>query len=573
MAKKVLLCSIVIVLNFFSFSAAELGWWEDASLYQIYPRSFKDNDGDGVGDLKGITSKLDYLKDIGITAAWLSPIYKSPMSDFGYDISDFYDIDPLYGNLDDFDALIAKAKSIGLKIILDFVPNHSSDECIWFQKSVNRTEGYENFYVWADGRGEDPENPGKQLPPSNWTSDFGGTAWTWNDQRQQFFLHQFQPKQPDLNFRDENARATMLNVLKFWLDRGIDGFRIDAIPYFFETLNENGTYTDEPVSGETSDPNSNKYLKHLYTRDQPENVGLIAEWRQFVDNYTREHGGDERILFAEAYSPLEALDNYFGNETHPAAHFPFNFDLMYLNKDSNARDLEDKVNNWMDTIWKKHKSANWVIGNHDNPRIGDRIGKDNKDNINMVVLALPGSPVTYNGEEIGMDDVPDACSNDPCDFRDPERTPFQWDNTTSAGFSDSNKTWLPVAKDYKCNNVKIQQGQERSSLNIYKGMQKLKTTAAFKAFKEEGAWKYGALNDQVFQIIRNNTNEEYRILVNLGSDLETVGPLCNSIDTSLCFMEYKLVTKNSPHNIGDLANLTSIQLTPHEGIVLGRTTE
>ncbi|XP_055852336.1 maltase A2-like [Episyrphus balteatus] len=566
---KFVLCYIVFVLGCASFSTATVNWWEDGSLYQIYPRSWKDSDGDGVGDLKGITENLEFLKEIGMTGAWLSPIFKSPMSDFGYDISNFYNIDPLFGSLEDFDALVAKAKKIGLKIILDFVPNHSSDECEWFQKSINREDGYDDFYVWDDGL-QDPKNPAIKLPPSNWVSEFGGKAWSWNEKRQQFYLHQFQSKQPDLNFRNAKTHETMLNVLEFWLNRGVDGFRIDAVPFFFEKINEDGTYPDEPVSGQTTDPDSNKYLSHIYTRDQSENAGLLMEWRNFIEEYQLKNGGEKRVLLAEAYSPIDVIDQYFGNDTHPAVHLPFNFNLMSLDKSSNARDLEESINGWMDVMWKKHKSANWVLGNHDNPRIGDRLGKEKKDLFTIILAALPGTTVTYYGEEIGLDNVPTQCTNITCDFRDSERTPFQWNDQVSAGFSDSNKTWLPVSEDYKTLNVKVQRGIERSSLNIFKGMQILKHTGAFKAFKNEGAWKYGAVNDQVFQIIRSNSREEYRILANLGSDLELVDPLCNSIDQNECLMEYTLVNRNSPHRIGEKANLNKIYMMPFEAVVLKR---
>lgn len=567
MEKFRVLCYLTIILGSIGSLAAGLEWWEAGSLYQIYPRSFKDSDGDGVGDLKGITENLEFLKEIGMTGAWLSPIFKSPMSDNGYDIADFYDIDPLFGTLEDFDALIAKAKKINLKIILDFVPNHSSDECEWFQKSINREDGFDDFYVWDNGL-EDPQNSSRKIPPSNWVSEFGGKAWSWNEKRQQFYLHQFQSKQPDLNFRNAKTRETLLNVLEFWLDRGIDGFRIDAVPFFFEKLNDDGTYPDEPLSGQNNDPDSNKYLDHIYTRDQIENPELLMEWRSFVDSYTMKNGGDTRVLLAEAYSPMSAIDLYYGNDTHPATHMPFNFNLMSLDKDSNARDLEESIDKWMEVMWTKHKTANWVLGNHDNPRIGARLGKEKKDIFNIILAALPGTTVTYYGEEIGMDNVPTECTNITCDFRDGERTPFQWNDEISAGFSDTNKTWLPVSSDYKKLNAKVQRGEDRSSLNIFKRMQDLKQTSAFTAFKNDGAWNYGALNDQVFQIIRTDSKEEYQILINLGHSLEKLDPLCNSVNNKECLMEYVVVTKYSPHRIGELANLNKMHMMPYEAVVL-----
>ncbi|XP_055852356.1 maltase A2 [Episyrphus balteatus] len=563
---------IKLIITFTLLSVSSCGaadWWEDSSLYQIYPRSWKDSNGDGIGDLNGITEKLEYLKEIGITATWLSPIFKSPMSDFGYDISNFYEVDPIFGTLDDFDALIKKAKKIGIKIILDFVPNHSSDECEWFQKSIERKDGYENFYVWENGF-DDPKNPGKKLPPSNWVSIFGGKMWTWNEKRQQFYLHQFQAKQPDLNYKNPKVREEMLKVLKFWLDRGVDGFRIDAVPHIFEKVNDDGTYPDEPLSGATSDPDSYDYLTHIYTKDQYETVEVIYEWRAFLNQYQKEHGGETRILLAEAYSPIDVIDQYFGNGTHFGAHIPFNFNLMGLRGSSNARDLERSINSWMEVMWAKHKTANWVLGNHDNSRIATNFGNHKVDLVNVIITALPGATVTYYGEEIGMSNVKTECTEISCDDRDPERTPFQWSDGKSAGFSSSSKTWLPIADDYKKVNVKVERGADRSTLNVFKGLQKLKRSSAYKAFKEDGGWSYSAINDEVFQVIRSSSKEEYRILVNFGEKLEEVGPLINSVNSDEHVMEYFLLTSNSPHRIGEKVNLNNIYLMPFEAVVLRR---
>ncbi|XP_073811385.1 maltase A2 [Musca autumnalis] len=541
----------------------KVDWWENASLYQIYPRSFQDSDGDGVGDLKGITSRLEYLREIGITATWLSPVFESPMSDFGYDISNFTRIDPIFGTLEDFDAMIAKAKQLGVKIILDFVPNHSSDECEWFQKSIRREEGFEDFYVWHDGK-VDPEDSSKRLPPSNWVSVFGGSQWTWNDQRQQFYLHQFQDKQPDLNFSNPLVREHMLGVLEYWLDRGVDGFRIDAVPHIFEKRNEDGSYPDEPISGWSSDPNSYDYHDHIYTKDQYPTVELLYEWREFLDGYQAQHGGDTRILLAEAYSSVETLSLYFGNGTHSGAHLPMNFNLMYLNGFSTAQDVVNSANYWMETMWKNHQTANWVVGNHDNGRVADRMGRHKVDLLNIIVNTMPGASVTYYGEEIAMANVPTECTAISCDDRDPERTPMQWEPVPNAGFTSGPSTWLPIATDYETYNVQTERMVARSSLNIFKGLQQLKYTAAFRNFKAEGGFSYRAVTQQVLQIIRAVPNrEEYMILVNMGNQMELVENLSSRTYT------YVLVSPHSPHNIGDKANLSGrIYLMPYEAVVL-----
>ncbi|XP_059226329.1 maltase A2 [Stomoxys calcitrans] len=544
-------------------AANAVDWWEGASLYQIYPRSFQDSDGDGVGDIKGITSRLEYLKEIGITATWLSPVFESPMSDFGYDISNFTRIDPIFGTLDDFDAMVAKAKQLGVKILLDFVPNHSSDKCEWFQKSIRREEGFEDFYVWHDGK-VDAVDPSKRVAPSNWVSVFGGSQWTWNAERQQFYLHQFQDKQPDLNYSNPLVRQHMLEVLEYWLDRGVDGFRIDAVPHIFEKRNDDGSYPDEPLSGWSNNPNSYDYHNHIHTKDQYATIELLYEWREFLEQYQKKNGGETRVLLAEAYSSVETLSEYFGNGTHSGAHLPMNFNLMYLNGYSTARDMENSINYWMHTMWTNHQTANWVVGNHDNNRVADRMGHHKVDLLNIIVNTLPGASVTYYGEEIGMSNVPTECTSISCDSRDPERSPMQWTPGTNAGFTDGPSTWLPISSDYMMYNVETERMVGRSSLNILKALQSLKHTAAFRNFKEQNGFSYRALSEQVFQIVRAVPNrEEYMVLVNMGNKLEYVEQIASRT------FEYVLVSPHSSHNNGDKVDLNGrIYLMPFEAVVL-----
>nr|XP_014097351.2 maltase A2 isoform X1 [Bactrocera oleae] len=544
------------------FAASTVDWWESATLYQIYPRSYMDSDGDGVGDLNGITSRLEYLQEIGVTATWLSPIFESPMADFGYDISNFTKIDPIFGSLADFDALIAKAHKLGVKIILDFVPNHSSDECEWFQKSIRREDGYDDFYIWEDGKID--HETGKRVPPSNWVSVFSGPMWTWNEQRQQYYLHQFLPKQPDLNFSNPMVRDHMQEVLKFWVDRGADGFRIDAVPHIGEKRYTNGTYPDEPLSGRSDDPNSYNYLEHIYTKDQPLTLEVVYEWRNFLDEYKRQQGRDTIVLIAEAYSSVEVLSDYINNGTHLGTQMPMNFNLMSINGYSTAKNVEDSVKGWMDNIWQKHQSANWVVGNHDNDRLATRMGQHKVDLMTMLVHALPGTSVTYYGEEIGMSNVVTECTAISCEDRDPERTPMQWDTSDHAGFTTGPTTWLPISSDYKRFNVATERGVARSTLQIFKGMTQLKQTAAFKAFKDERGFAFGAVSEQVFQVVRSAlAGEEYRILINMGNKIEYVHGLANIT------MEYVLLSRHSPHSFGDKVNLSQrIYLMPYEAVVL-----
>ncbi|XP_017471229.1 PREDICTED: maltase A2 [Rhagoletis zephyria] len=542
-------------------------WWESATLYQIYPRSFMDSNGDGVGDLNGIASRLEYLKELGVTATWLSPIFKSPMADFGYDISNFTEVDPIFGTMADFDALITKAHQLGLKIILDFVPNHSSDECEWFQKSVRREDGYDDFYVWEDGKID--AQTGERMPPSNWVSVFSGSMWTWNEQRQQYFLHQFLPKQPDLNFRNQMVREHMRGVLKFWSDRGVDGFRIDAVPHIGEKRYANGTYPDEPSSGWSDDPSSYNYHEHIYTKDQPLTLEVVYEWRQFFDEYKRQNGVDTIALLAEAYSSVEVLSDYINNGTHSGTQIPMNFNLMSLIGYSTAKNVEDLVKGWMDTIWPRHQTANWVLGNHDSARLANRVGREKVDLMTMLVHALPGTSVTYYGEEIGMSNVATEYTPVSCDDRDPERTPMQWDTTAHAGFTTGSTTWLPVSVDYEQLNVATERSVARSHLNIFKGMTKLKQTLAFKAFKDENGFSFGAVLPQVFQVVRTAAKqEEYRILINMGNKIEYLYGLANQT------MVYVLLSQFSPHSYGEKVDLSKrLYMMPYEAVVLRWSTD
>jgi alpha-glucosidase len=287
-------------------------WWQRGTVYQIYPRSFQDSDGDGVGDLRGITSRLDYVQWLGVDAIWLSPIFPSPMADFGYDVANYVDIDPLFGTLADFDLLVAAAHARGLKVMLDFVPNHSSDEHPWFVESrASRDNPKRDWYVWRDPA------PGGG-PPNNWLSFFGGGAWEWDAATGQYYLHLFHKKQPDLNWRHPEVRRVMLDALRFWLDRGVDGFRVDVM----WLLIKDEQFRDNPPNPDYREGEHplNRQLQ-LYTMDQPETHTIVAEWRRLFDQY------DERMMVGEIYLPVERLVSYYG-ENGTGAHLPFNFHLI-----------------------------------------------------------------------------------------------------------------------------------------------------------------------------------------------------------------------------------------------------
>lgn len=369
-------------------------WYKNSLVYQIYPRSFKDSDADGIGDLQGIISKLEHVQDIGADALWMSPIFASPQADFGYDISNFTDINEEYGTLNDFDALVTKAKSLGLKVILDFVPNHSSDQHIWFQNSIKRIPPFDEFYVWRNAVIID----GERKPPNNWLSNFGGSAWEWNEERKQYYLHQFVAGQPDLNYHNAELREEMEKVLTFWMDRGVKGFRIDAINHMYE----DPRFLDEPSSNRSDlPPGDYDTLDHIYTKNQPETYDVLKSWRALMDNHPK--SADTKMILTEAYADFNLTMLYY----QAGSTVPFNFMFITdLNIDSKAVDFKRYIDRWMANIPNDPAYvANWVVGNHDNHRAASRFGEKRADQLSMLAIVLPGVSVSYNGDEIGMVDT------------------------------------------------------------------------------------------------------------------------------------------------------------------------
>ncbi|XP_023166352.2 maltase A1 [Drosophila hydei] len=569
--------TVVAVLSVVLGLTCATQWWENGNYYQIYPRSFRDSDGDGIGDLNGVTEKLQYLKDIGITAAWLSPIFKSPMVDFGYDIADFYQIHPEYGTMEDFERMIARAKEVGLKIILDFVPNHSSDKSEWFIKSVNGDPQYKDYYIWHNGKIN--EETGEREAPSNWNSEFRYSAWEWNEVRQQYYLHQFAIGQPDLNYRNPAVVNEMKNVIKFWLAKGVSGFRIDAIPYLFEIeLDRYNEYPDEPLSNDSScpDPDDHCYTQHIYTQDQPETFDMVYQWRELVDEFHTEHGGDERLLMTEAYTSFENIMKFYGDGVRNGSHIPFNFDfLTSINNASKATEYVEHIEKWLNAM-PAGVSANWVLGNHDNKRVASRFGVQRIDLINILLQTLPGHAVTYNGEELGMTDVfiswedtvdPSACNSDPEHYydrsRDPARTPYQWDASSMAGFTYADHTWLPVSDDFKTNNALQQLRAPQSHLQIFKTLVRVRQEPSFRT----GALKIQALDDDVIVYSRQKEGSDlYVIVLNLGSTAKT-------LDLTKYFSlgaQAEVITSSlqSQYTNGDTVTTSAFVANPNVGTVL-----
>ncbi|XP_043654677.1 maltase A3 [Drosophila teissieri] len=561
-----------------SETSDSVDWWQTAQFYQIYPRSFKDSDGDGIGDLNGITSKLEYLKDLGITAAWLSPIFKSPMVDFGYDISDFFDIQPEYGTLEDFRALIKRAKELDLKIVLDFVPNHSSNESEWFQKSLKREKGYEDYYVWHDGKVN--STTGKREPPTNWLQYFRGSAWEWNEQRQQYYLHQFAVQQPDLNYRNPLVVEQMKRVLRYWLNEGVSGFRCDALPPLFEVLpNGDGQFPDEVVSGSTEDKEDRDYLTTTYIENQPETIDMVYQWRTVLDDHKRIYGGNSSVLLIETYSPAWFTMQFYGNRSTEGAHLPFNFNLITVmeQKGVSASNVQEAIDLWLNNM-PAGRTPNWVLGNHDKRRAASRYGKEHIDGMNMLVMILPGVSVTYQGEEIGMTDGeiswedtvdPWGCNSNPDIYeqytRDPERTPFQWTGGTNAGFTNGSTTWLPLAADYETINVEKELSDGVSHLKIYKELVALRKSSKT---LQNGSTKYQTLSEDIFVVQRSLTKSATIVLViNFGSVAKIVD--LSQFDKNRTESLLLLIGSiDSTKTTGTRYDPTSLSLDPAEALVL-----
>ncbi len=496
-------------------------WWRHAVIYEIYPRSFQDSDGDGIGDIKGITSRLDYLHDLGIDAIWITPMYPSPGIDYGYDISDYTAIDPLYGSMADFDNLVAEAKKRDIRVIMDYVINHTSDQNKWFLESrSSRDNPKRDWYIWRDGKGETATDKGE--PPNNWQSWFGHSAWQWDEKTRQYYYHYFYVQQPDLNWRNPEVHAAMDGVLDFWMKRGVAGFRIDAVSRLYEDPN---LHDDPYLPGHNAYGDRN--IQHKYTDDLPQVHDVLKEVRSVVDKYP----GDP-VLVTEADEPnVEALSKMYGQGDE--VQLPMDFQIADVNKLSapRFRELFNEVENN-----PAHGQPEYFFSNHDQPRQWDRYGDGvHNDQIAklMAVLELTtrGTPQMYYGEELGMrttDPVRVEDVHDPIGKlgwpkekgRDGERTPMQWDSTTEAGFTTVGKPWLPIPTSARKYNVDAESKDPNSILNTYKQL------IVFR--KNEPALRDGSQisinNDDpdVFAFVRQSGDSTVLVAMNMSNKTRTV---------------------------------------------------
>ncbi len=532
-------------------------WWQTGVIYQIYPRSFMDSNGDGIGDLNGVIERLDYLSEtLGVDVVWLSPIYPSPMHDFGYDISDYRGIHPMFGTMEDFGHLLAETHKRGMKLLLDLVPNHTSDEHPWFIESRSRRDNPKrDWYIWRDPA------PGGGVP-NNWLSHFGGPAWTFDEKTGQYYLHQFVKQQPDLNYRNPEVLAAMLEVMHFWLDKGVDGFRVDVI----SKMSKDPLFRDEPPDPAWNGIRPYLSLQHIYTSNMEDVHPLIHEMRKVLDSY------DDRMMVGEIYLPNTDLVKYYGTPEKRECHLPFNFQLIAAPWD--AAGVRKMVDDY-EAALPADAWPNWVLGNHDRHRLATRVTPVQACVANMMLLTLRGTPTCYYGDELGMENVPIPLEyvQDPPAVnqpeiahivgRDPERTPMQWDASPNAGFSAPSvkRLWLPLAANYKTVNVESQLKDKKSFLNFFiKLMDYRKTSPALKiggyrSFdpKSEGAQK------NCFVYERRAEREHLLVALNFsGQEQKVELPLSG---------KGKVLISTTMDRIGDI-NLAEFTLQPNEGCLI-----
>jgi alpha-glucosidase len=487
-------------------------WWQHAVFYEIYPRSFADSDNNGIGDLKGITSKLDYLKDLGVDAIWISPCYPSPQVDFGYDVSDYENIDPMYGTLQDFDRLASAAKKRNMKIIMDFVINHTSDQHKWFIDSKSsKTAAHRDWYVWKDGKGPDQ-------PPNNWLSEFGHSAWKFDPKTGQWYYHYFYAEQPDLNWRNPAVEKAMFDVTRWWYQRGVAGFRLDAV----DTIYEDPDLRDNPIL-----PGKNKYgdpkMQNLYNTKLPQLHDVLRNLRKVADEH-------DAVLIGETWTKdIDELKRYYGEHSNELQ-MPMDLQFMVVDKLSPQE--------FRTQIAAVDSAGGWpvfVTSNHDKPRSYNRYGDDvHNDAIAKLIaglyLTLRGTPIMYYGEEIGME------NNDPKrkeDVRDPvgkigwpedkgrdgERTPMQWNDTTSAGFSTASP-WLPVPPSYKTHNVATELNDSSSILQFYRRLLALRHQNA--ALRDGSYLALNESDQNVLAYLRRYKNEAVLVVLNMSGSEQKV---------------------------------------------------
>ncbi|KAG8232968.1 hypothetical protein J437_LFUL013580 [Ladona fulva] len=542
MSLCVLLCALIAPafasLSWGPPTEDQLDWWQDTVIYHIFPKSFKDSNGDGIGDIKGITNNLDYIKGLGVKTIWISSLYESPDVDSGYDVSNFTNIDPRFGSMEDFKELLGEIERKKMKLIMDFVPNHSSDQHEWFQKALRNDSECRDYYVWAN-----PQMPNSflKLPPNNW------------------------------------------EIMKFWLDLGVDGFAMRSVNLMFE---DKDLQVEQPnIIFDGTDCIRYECLNHSRTRDQPQVFELLAYFRRKLDNYsTSGERKETRILITEAYtSNDEAIKYYgFGNTSDGIAHVPLNLNLV-SDLDEGADVFFTAISNWMNNLpagaW-----PNWMvssldetaeIGNQDLSRVATRHSPYLADSLNMIILLLPGTPITYYGEEIGMEDT-NMTFDQIMDIkgkmagqnryleasRDFQRTPFQWNSQKFSGFTNGNTTWLPVNQNYPAVNM---EDKKNGHLSIYKNLVALRKEPAIQ--KGETFIEVIGSRALTFKRSLRGHNEGIAVAVNFGEDQLEYINIKEALNIYNAIFTVAITGNRSIYNVGDKVDPASISLEPHDGLV------
>ena len=521
--------------------AAKIPDWLRGVIYQIYLRSFYDTNGDGIGDLRGVLKKLDYLHWLGISGIWLTPFYPSPMLDSGYDATDFTDINPLFGSLADFDDLLAAAHAKGIRVIVDFVPNHTSIDHRWFAESrSSRTHRRRDWYIWRDAA----KNGG---PPNNWMNEFGQSAWEYDAATAQYYLHSFLKEQPDLNWSNADVRAEMSNIMRFWLQRGADGLRIDALPW----MAKDPLLRNHPLNPDFSESeNPSHRITPTFAQDQPQLEEYVREMRAVVDDFP------ERVLIGEIRLPPQRFPFYY----NAGLHFPFNYQLS--GSDWNALTLRKAIDQTEGLLNREHW-PNWFLGTHDEPRVATRLGQEMVPLAAMLALTLRGTGVVYYGEEIGLENgtIPHDQITDYYDKllpgyglgRDAQRTPMPWSAQLNAGFTEG-APWLPVNEDYLTRNVACQRERSESLLQLYRHLIHLRKLPAFR----KGDYIPDMQDKCTFAFVRQVKSESYLIGLNFSN--ESISLLSDNACGTI-FLSTTLRRK-------DERIQRKINLAPYEGVIL-----
>jgi alpha-glucosidase len=557
-----------------------LPWWQHGVVYQIYPRSFKDSNRDGIGDLQGIIDQLDYLTWLGVDAMWICPFYPSPMADFGYDITDYCNVDPIFGDLETFDALVEQAHRRDLKVIIDFVPNHTSDQHPWFLESrMSRFSSKRNWYMWAD-----PKPDGS--PPNNWLSMVGGSSgrstvmwkvageqvsqpfvpagssWEWDAATQQYYLHSFLKQQPDLNWRNPAVQSAMFDVLRFWLKRGVDGFRIDVANFIMKDpqLRDNPPNPDQVLIHKYRGDYDSQL--HIHDRGHPDVHKVLRQLRSLLDSY---NSSAPRVSIGElGVFTLQEWASYYGANLDEL-HIPFNFSFLGVRWNAHAvRQIVDAS----EAVVPPGAWPNYVLGNHDEPRVASRFGKMQARVATMLLLTLRGTPTVYYGDELGMSNVfiPPERVQDPQEKnvpglglgRDPARTPMQWDASPNAGFCPPNvEPWLPVAPDYQQVNVAVEREDPSSMLTLTRALLALRRSRP--ALHQGSFHALEGGSEDCFIYLRQFEHERLVVGLNFSEEPQIVRiPKLG---------EGQILLSTSPDRAG-LINLADLQLRGHEGCLI-----